>query len=149
MSEMAGDEDDGAAVDRAFADLVAGFHLTSDRPDPLGGIESAHRTVQQAATPPEESFFFLPPATNETPSQPDERYVPPAPAPIPRPAWPVLIAWIGLGYAVLIMLAVVVGMRPPAWLSWMAVIGFVGAFTILVTHLPRHRPPDAGDGAVL
>ena len=29
------DDDDRAAVDRAFAEMVAGYHLTADRPDPL------------------------------------------------------------------------------------------------------------------
>jgi hypothetical protein len=33
--------------------------------------------------------------------------------------------------------------------GWFAVLGFVGGFVILVTRLPRHRSPDAGDGAVL
>ena len=60
-----------------------------------------------------------------------------------------LLAWIGMGYAVLMMLAVVVGVRLPCWAGWLAIIGFVGGFGILVTRLPRKRPPDSGDGAVL
>ena len=79
----------------------------------------------------------------------EERFVPPPPPPLPKPAWPVLLAWLGMGYAVLMVLAVVVGVRLPAWAGWLAIIGFVGGFGILVTRLPRSRPPDAGDGAVL
>jgi hypothetical protein len=61
----------------------------------------------------------------------------------------VLIAWLGLGYSILVMLAAVVGIRPPAWAGWLALIGFVGGIGLLFARLPRSRPPDAGDGAVL
>ena len=36
------------------------------------------------------------------------------------------------------VLAVVVGVRLPAWAGWLAIIGFVGGFGILVTRLPRN-----------
>lgn len=154
--------DDRDAIDRAFADLIAGYHLTAERPSPA--VESAERSEPAAepvaepvaAEPPSSGwadnhplFRYEPEPAAETEPKPEERFVPPPPEPLPKPAWPVLVAWIAMGYAMLLLLAVVVGVRFPAWAGWLAIIGFVGGFGILVTRLPRERPPDAGDGAVL
>jgi membrane associated rhomboid family serine protease len=78
-----------------------------------------------------------------------ESYDPGPPPPLPRPAWPVLVGWIGLGYALLTVLAIAVGVDLPRWAAWAGIIGFVGGFGLLLSRLPRQRPPDAGDGAVL
>ena len=66
-----------------------------------------------------------------------------------RPAVPALLGWIGIGYAVVLVLGASFGVRFPTWAGWLAVVSFIGGFGILVTRLPRNRPPDAGDGAVL
>jgi drug/metabolite transporter (DMT)-like permease len=50
---------------------------------------------------------------------------------------------------VLTVLAVAIGIELPRWAGWAGIIGFVGGFALLVSRLPRQRPPDAGDGAVL
>ena len=160
-------EDDRERVDRAFADLVAGFHLTAERPDPPS--EQSHSREQPGDDPAateaepqpsarndaipltrrEEPFSFQPPSPTAEPPRPDDTFVPEPPLPLPRPAWPVLVAWIAMGYAVLAVLAAAMGLRLPSWAGWLALLGFVGGFGLLVTRLPRHRPPDAGDGAVL
>jgi hypothetical protein len=173
-------EDDREAVDRAFADLVAGYHLTSDRPDPLakdtnntdlnnkelpagsapdpGTTETstgpAATTIESPA--PDTGwadvhplFSYTPPPDTVEDEATEERFVPQPPGPLPKPAWPVLLAWIGMGYAMLAVLATALGAQLPSWAGWLALIGFVGGFAILVTRLPRHRPPDAGNGAVL
>jgi hypothetical protein len=171
-------EDDRDAVDRAFADLVAGFHLTAERTDPLA---DQHRAEAASVGPdamslqdppgtgagseqpgPDEQrgpdtgwadehplFHFSDPVPVAAVSEPEERFVPEPPLPITRPAWPVLVAWLAMGYAVLAVLATALGVPLPAWAGWAALAGFVGGFGLLVTRLPRHRPPDAGDGAVL
>ena len=54
-----------------------------------------------------------------------------------------------MAYAVVVALAGSFGITIPTWAGWLAVAGFIGGFGILVTRLPRQRPPDAGDGAVL
>lgn len=147
--------DDKDAVDRAFADLVAGFHLTADRPEPPVWDHSA-----ADRTPPPGSVFEPPPPAppielsapepiEEPAALPSDAFEPPPPAPLPRPAWPVLVGWIGVGYAVLTVLVVAVGVDLPRWAAWAGLVGFVGGFALLVSRLPRHRPPDAGDGAVL
>jgi hypothetical protein len=162
------DEDDREAVDRAFADLVAGFHLTSDRPDPLehpspeptpDGASTAARaeptdlsTADPGWSPPVVFRFEPPPEIEESVPRArasEERFVPVPLMPLPRPAWPVLVAWIAMGYAVLAVLAAALGLNLPRWAGWLALFGFMGGFGLLVSRLPRHRPPDAGDGAVL
>lgn len=170
--------DDRDAVDRAFADLVASYHLTSDRPDPLLGFPpppppQAEVSGTAEAAPPDAAWADQHPLFRHSPVDEEEsaeeagaresvwrgspeetadwedQFVPEPPMPLPRPAWPVLVAWIAMGYAVLVVLAISLGGRLPAWAGWLGLVGFVGGFGLLLTRLPRHRPPDAGDGAVL
>ncbi len=162
-------EDDREAVDRAFADLVAGYHLTADRPDPLEqqvSIDGApgDQTAPSQSGPaqpaseagePDQRWadnhplfrFEEPPAAEDDPVE-EQRFVP-EPLPLPRPAWPVLVAWLAMGYAVVVVLAAAMGLDLPRWAAWLTLLAFVGGFGLLVTRLPRHRPPDAGNGAVL
>jgi hypothetical protein len=155
-------EDDRDAIDRAFAELVAGYHLTATRPDPHTPAAPDEPAVAPATPDARDSaanwaadhplFGFV-----ETPAdapvsseeEPTERYVPEPLPPLQRPGVPALLGWIGIGYAVVIVLAATFGLRFPAWAGWVAVGSFVGGFGILMTQLPRERPPDAGDGAVL
>jgi hypothetical protein len=123
-------DDDRDAVDRAFFDLVAGYHLTADPPDPLVAERSGE---QQSTTAPAEIE--------------EERFVPPPVPPLRRPALPAVFGWIGISYAVVFVLLTAVGIRLPAAAGWLAVAGFVSSFAILLSRLPRSRPP--GDGAVL
>ena len=89
----------------------------------------------------------LGPSRNEEPTE--ERFVPEPLPPIQRPGVPALLGWLGIGYAIIIVLAATFGLRFPAWAGWIAVGSFVGGFGILMTRLPRERPPGSGDGAVL
>lgn len=144
---------DPESVDRAFAELVAGYHLTADRPDPppadperawaedhplFAVAGTAHGGEAPAEEVPE------PPVDERV-----ERYEPEPLPPLARPGLPSLLGWIGIGFAALMVLAAGFGLRPPSWVGWLAVAGFVCGFTLLLTQLPRHRPPEAGDGAVL
>jgi hypothetical protein len=155
-------EDDRDAIDRAFAELVAGYHLTADRPDPLSGETQDEPTVSSPAQEFEERatnwaadhpLFGLVEMPAELPTSAagptEERYVPEPLPPLRRPAVPALLGWIGIGYAIIIVLAATFGLRLPVWAGWVAVGSFVGGFGILMTQLPRERPPGAGDGAVL
>jgi len=147
-------DDDREAVDRAFADLVSRYHLTADRPGPAEPMraERAEDPVD-AGWASSHPLFAHPDPDPESPPRvevaEEERFVPEPPPPLPRPAWPVLIAWIGLGFAALVVLAAAFGVPLPGWVGAVAWVGFVGGFLLLVVRLPRHRPPDAGDGAVL
>ena len=166
------ESDDKASVDRAFADLVAGFHLTAERPDPDQPSDwdepvrrppapgSVFETPAPTSPAGESAVEALPPFEvpeievpdeddDDQPPTREERYEPGPVAPLPRPAWPVLVGWIGIGYAMLTILVGVFGFPLPRWAAWAGVIGFAGGFGLLLSRLPRHRPPDAGDGAVL
>jgi hypothetical protein len=155
-------EDDRDAIDRAFAELVAGYHLTADRLDPLSSESPDEPTVSSPVQEREESapdwaadhpLFGVvetraeQPVAAEEPTE--ERYIPEPLPPLRRPAVPALLGWIGVGFAIVVVLAATLGLRFPAWAGWLAVGSFVGGFGILMTRLPRERPPGAGDGAVL
>ena len=149
-SERSEDRSDDA-VDRAFADLVAGYHLTADRAEPAAPAPAREPDREPTTWAADHPLFRYEETEPDEPEEVEERFVPPPPPPLPKPAWPVLLAWLGMGYAVLMVLAVVVGVRLPAWAGWLAVIGFVAGFGLLVTRLPRSRPPTpatAQSGAV-
>ena len=160
-------EEDRASIDRAFAELVAGYHLTADRPpleqSPEAAPEAGHEAdapASLAALEPEGAgdadphwadnhpLFHLP-VQPPPPAPPVEHYVPEPMPPLGRPAIPALLGWMGIGWAVLVVLAAAFGARFPAWVGWVAVVGFLAGFGVLIARLPRNRPPDSGDGAVL
>lgn len=150
-------EDDKEAIDRAFAEMVAGYHLTADRPELPAAAAEAPSDLEPEPEPgvarpdPQPIFRFVespaaPPA-EEAPA--DEPYEPEPLPPLRRPGIPALVGWIGMAYAVVVALAGTFGVTFPTWAGWLAIAGFIGGFGILMSRLPRHRPPDAGDGAVL
>ena len=167
-------EDDREAVDRAFAELISGYHLTADRPEPAEPAQRPDPTprpetvgpppvgnpVGPDPTQPNQTWadqhplfrFEQPPPQSraEPRGRPDfEPYVPEPLPPLPRPGAPALLGWIGVGFACLVVLAAAFGLRLPPWMGWLAVGAFITGFGVLLSRLPRHRPPDAGDGAVL
>lgn len=139
--QQAGDPpgDEQNAIDRAFAAIMAGYHLTADEvptPGPVLGPE-----------PPERPSYT--PTVELPPDPPPERWVAGPVDPLPRPTLPILLGWVGLSYAVGVAVLLLFGVPLPRWMGWTAVGGFLGAFGVLLLQLPRTRPPDAGDGAVL
>ena len=128
------------------------------RPEPVDGHSSpspmspmadvGESPANWAADHPLFGFVESPPEASAA-EPTEERYVPEPLPPLQRPAAPALLGWIGIGYAIVIVLAATLGLRFPAWMGWFAVGSFVGGFGILMTRLPRERPPGAGDGAVL
>lgn len=145
-------EDDRDAIERAFAELVAGYHLTADRPDPqITEISDEPAVTSWAVDHPLFGFVDRPadprPTMDDEPTE--ERYIPEPLPPIQRPGVPALLGWIGIGYAIIIVLAATFGLRFPGWAGWVAVGSFIGGFGILMTRLPRERPPGSGNGAVV
>jgi hypothetical protein len=161
-------EDDRSAIDRAFAEMMAGYHLTAERPSDVTTGEGAPGSAPTAAEPgdppavvePEHSWadqhpLFRFPVEDERPPAPEpvepepEHYVPEPLPPLDAPALPALLGWLGIGWAALVVLAAAFGLRFPSWVGWIAVFGFLAGFAVLVARLPRDRPPGSGDGAVL
>lgn len=168
---MAEHDFDRESVDRAFAELVAGYHLTADRPveprlaleltgevtttdDRVEGGDSAEAAplpVLPVLPPrPEPPVYPLAwrPGPVETPV-PDTRYVPDPLPPLGRPGAPALVGWTAVLLSAAVVLAAGFGLDLPLWLGYLAVTCFIVGSVVLLTQLPRHRPPDAGDGAVL
>ncbi|GAB2570075.1 hypothetical protein [Microlunatus antarcticus] len=167
---MAEQDDDRESVDRAFAELVAGYHLTAEHPaEPrlaLGLSGDLATTDDRADTgdatepAPPPVIPLVPPrpelvqplAWRASPAPaptPDERYVPDPLPPLGRPRTPALVGWTAVLLSAVVVLAAGFGLRLPTWLGYLAVTCFIVGSVVLLTQLPRHRPPDAGDGAVL
>ena len=140
-------EDDREAIDRAFADLVAGYHLTADRPDPpeprlplrRAGRERGAGRVSWADQHP--LFRFTeppPPAEPAAEPEPEDAYVPEPLPPLSRPGV-AGAARLGSGSATRCCWCwpSPSALRLPAWAGWLAVVSFLAGFGILVTRLPR------------
>ena len=85
----------------------------------------------------------------EVPQPPDDQYVPDPLPPLSRPRTPALVGWGAVLFAAVVVLAAGFGLRMPAWLGWLTVTSFIVGSVVLLTQLPRQRPPGTGDGAVL
>ncbi|QDP97631.1 hypothetical protein FOE78_18480 [Microlunatus elymi] len=144
--------DDQEMYDRAFAELIEQFEVLADDPQPVeeeplpspvepeaGPLPPFHFRLDDLALPDDDEPADLVPES--------EQFVPPNP-PWPRPTAPLLIGWLGVGYAIVAMLLIAFGVPLPRWVGWLAVLGFVGGLVLLLSRLPRHRPPD-DDGAQL
>lgn len=165
--------DDRDEVDRAFAALIAGYHLTAE---PRGEHDQDNREPDQARTPGQDRdqavpgsedgkgpkvtldsrwadqhplFSYTEQPTPPIPEPAEERYEPGPPPPWPRPSAAVLVGWIGLAFAALTLIAAALGAPVPRSVAWTACGTFVGGFALLLSRLPRQRPPNSGDGAVL
>ena len=177
-------EDDQAAIDRAFAELVADFHRSprsnrdpegvaddgstdSERPGPPAApqLPKTPRRPRRPEQPPErpnQIYGFrldgdapLAPQSDrrsepaDDPDQPEERYVPPPAPPLTRPNPRMLVGWLAITYAIVAMLLLAVDVPLPRWAGWFAILAFLGGLALLLSQLPRHRPPDDDDGARL
>ena len=91
------------------------------------------------------------PALNEASAdEQEERFVPPAPPPLPHPDNKRLLAWAGvLGVPVLLLVLVLASFRPPTLVSYALVAWFVGGFAFLVLQMPRGPRDPEDDGARL
>jgi hypothetical protein len=74
-----------------------------------------------------------------------ERFVPPAPPPVPRTSPDRLAAWAGLfGAPMVLLVALVLNLSLPTWVGYVLVAWFVGGFLYLVVQMPS-GPRDPGD----
>ena len=112
-------------------------------------------SVEEAPHPePEPDPTLIPPpavagepARADTPFRWEDegRFVPPPPPPLPRPEPRRALAWLGLfGAPTVLLVALVLGVYLPGWLSLVLVGGFVGGFLYLVSTMPS-GPRDPGD----
>ncbi|MBB6626403.1 hypothetical protein H5V45_03615 [Nocardioides sp. KIGAM211] len=91
----------------------------------------------------------LPDEPDETPAEAaardEDRFVPPAPPPVPRATPDRFAAWLGLfGAPAVLLAALVLNLPLPGWAGYLLVAAFVGGFGYLVVQMPR-GPRDPGD----
>ena len=132
-----------SADEAAWRSIIAHY---GDRPDlgpdigedePEISVPPSLRGLHPTGEPPE-------------PVEAEDHFVPPAPPPLPRPAPPRLLAWLGLfGVPAFVLVALVTHLDVPAWLGLVLMVWFVGGFVYLVASMRPHADDDYDDGAVL
>ncbi|WP_205474685.1 hypothetical protein [Nocardioides sp. SYSU D00038] len=81
---------------------------------------------------------------------PEDRFVPPTPPPLPRPPRDRLLAWVGLfGSPLVLLVCLLLGIDLPPIIGYALVGGFVGGFLYLVFRMPREPGDPFDDGARL
>ena len=81
---------------------------------------------------------------------PEDRFEPPTPPPVPKAPPDRLAAWTGLfGAPTVLLVCLVVGISLPAWLGYLLVAAFIGGFIYLVVQLPAGPADPWDDGARL
>lgn len=142
---MQRDPHDDSAEDAAWRAIVDNY---GDRPDlgpevtPAAFDESEDAPYDVAE---EEPDWFGAPLED-----PEDRFVPPEPPPLPRPTRDRLAAWIGVfGSPAVLLVCLVAGIGLPSLLAYALVAGFVGGFVYLVWQMPRGPRDPFDDGAQL
>jgi len=143
------DDLDDAAVDAAWARIVADFDTPADGDAPWPPTEdvTAGRTTRlRRAT--------RPPSSESAPTAVEvDHFVPPPPPQLPRLDTLTRLGWAALvAGPVLLVLVVVFGRALPGWLPLLGVLTLVGGFALLVSRLrPRDSDDDSDhhDGAVV
>jgi hypothetical protein len=84
------------------------------------------------------------------PDDEHEHFVPDPPEPLPHLEPYKQLAWAGVICGPLFLLiAALTGLSLPGWLSWLAIVGFVGGFVTLVATMSDKDDWDPDDGAVV
>ncbi len=88
-------------------------------------------------------------STGRSRADEEDGFVPPPPPPLPTPEPYKLLAWVGVvGGPALLLLAVLLNVALPGWVSVLAVGSFIGGFLTLVATMDN-RDDDSGNGAVV
>ena len=158
--------------DAAWRDIVAHWSETGANPADDGPVEPGNRSVEPVETAdddPGDRLIEPVETTRPAPRNPFDRtyldslntevgyddeghFVPPEPPPLPKIEPRRKLAWIGvlIGPA-LLLLAAILRIPFPTWLTVLVVGGFVGGFVYLVATMPkkRHDGWSGDDGAVV
>ena len=153
---------DAASIDSAFADIVAGFNLTSDRQlgawsavEELDGPPAAPGVPGVPGVPTSGTGSYtgwadlLRPEPAPAP-EPEERYVPPPPPPLPRADLRTRVAWAAvLGGPAVLFTAGILGWHLDDYVLLLAAVAFLAGFVALVAGLKDRDDEDGDDGAVV
>ncbi len=82
------------------------------------------------------------------PSLDEDRFVPPAPPPLPHVPRDRMLAWAGLfGSPTILLVALVAGIHIPTLIAYLLIGAFVGGFLYLVVQMPSGPADPWDDGA--
>jgi hypothetical protein len=80
----------------------------------------------------------------------EEHFVPEPPAPLPHLEPYKQLAWAGVvGGPLALLISALTGLALPEWITWLAIVGFVGGFITLVATMSDDDDWDPDDGAVV
>lgn len=152
--------------DAAWRDIVAHFSETGANPadsappvEPGDRPEDAGNRIVEPVEPPAPvapsnpfDRTYIDSLNTEVGYDDEGHFVPPVPPPLPKIEPRRKLAWIGVlvGPAIL-LLAAILRLPFPTWLTVVVVGGFVGGFVYLVSTMPKKRHDDwsGDDGAVV
>lgn len=125
----------GRSEDEAWASIVANYG------------ERAEIDQEPPAAPPRTRPVEPEPVAHaDEVDEPEERFVPPVPAPAPRLPAAKRAAWLGVvGSPVVLIVAMLFSLYVPRLLGYALVAGFVGGFVYLVATMPRREDRDPWD----
>jgi hypothetical protein len=166
---IAGWADDTPGDWPAEEDITRGRHRRADDPatDSADIADPAARAKRPDDAPPAPGEMIdLGPAPLERPLIPSidvpledpiellessEGYAPPEPPPLPRGDLLSRLSWAGVICGPLVLLITVITWRTaaPQLLVLASIAAFVAGFVSLVARMPKHRPDDDDDGAVV
>jgi hypothetical protein len=93
---------------------------------------------------------FLAVTWRARPESDEDHFVPEPPAPLPHLEPYKQLAWAGVvGGPLALLIAALTGVSFPGWLSWFAIVGFIGGFVTLVATMSDDDDWDPDDGAVV
>jgi hypothetical protein len=135
----------GQNEDAAWQEIVANY---GDRPLLENDTEQAPAVESPA---PERTPDLLEPLeVVDRDEWLEERFVPPAPPPLPRVAKDRFAAWTGVfASPILLLLATVLQIHLPTIVAWLLIGSFLGGFGYLVAQMPRGPRDPFDDGARL
>lgn len=159
------DGDPPEDVDAAFEEIVAGLAREKD------ALEVAHPRRDDSADPTsdptstdaapseqdgsagtgDEQWADVSPPAPPPPAVPEERFVPPEPAPLPRSDAVTAAAWVAVIAAPALFIVLgAAGVALHTWQLAVLAVAFVGSFGLLVSRMRTGRgPDDPDDGAVV
>lgn len=160
-----------ADVDAAWRAIVAGYGRTGSDPvaswpvaeevddsparsDEGEGPTTSRRILRRPPEPTTDESWGLesgPPEPAAEPEEPEEHYVPPPPAPLPRMELHTKFAWLGLlGGPIFLIVMATLDWRPFDGATFLAIAAFVAGFGTLVYRMKDPDPGSGGDdGAVV
>lgn len=132
--------------DDAWREIVENYGDTPSVEDLRTEVAAEASAPEQDSEPdpaPQTPLFWHPDPDDE------QDYIPPD-EPLPRPAFPTLIAWLGvLGMPAIVIALLVLRVAIPTWGAVGFVMWFLGGFGYLVSTMPKQREDPWDDGARL